>query len=231
MSEAVKQLFTEISPTYDRLNHLLSFNFDKGWRKSAIRMIRKKRQDHFKAIDLCAGTYDFSLECLKNFPNAEIMACDFSQGMLDAGLNKIDPQIKTGQIKPICCDALHMPFEDNSIDVIFCGYGVRNFDDTEKGMKEIYRVLKPGGQVIVLEFFKPDTILGRFFNRTYAQTIIPSLGKIISKHDSAYSYLRDSIRGFLTTKQFEQMLHKNKFKDIKTKNFIMKISSAVSAFK
>lgn len=231
MSQAVKQLFTDISPSYDKLNHLLSFNFDQGWRRKAIQMIKRENHEAFQALDLCAGTYDFSLECLKQFPQCEILAADFSFGMLDQGQSKISSFIKKGKIKPVCADGLNLPVADSSIDVIFCGYGVRNFDNTEKGLQEMNRVLKPGGQIIVLEFYKPTAGLQKFFHQTYAQHIIPRLGKIISGHDSAYHYLRDSIQGFLTIPEFNNLLQKTNYKDITFKNFIFSISTAFTAFK
>lgn len=229
MSEAVKSLFTAISPTYDRLNHVLSFNFDKSWRKKTIAQIHKKSEDAFLALDLCAGTHDLGLECLSQFPKARIQAVDFSFGMLHAGQDKIRSEFCAKKITPVCGDALNLPYPDGTFDVVFCAYGVRNFDSTEAGLKEIQRVLKPGGQLLVLEFFRPMSSLSTFFNKTYGQYILPALGQMVSGHKSAYTYLRDSIRGFLSLLEFQDLLKKSGFKDIKTKNFFMSISSCVSA--
>lgn len=229
MSEAVKSLFTAISPTYDRLNHVLSFNFDKGWRKKTIAQIHKKSEDAFLALDLCAGTHDLGLECLSQFPKARIQAVDFSFGMLHAGQNKIQKELTSKKIFSVCGDALNLPYPNSTFDVIFCAYGVRNFDNVEAGLKEIRRVLKPGGQVLVLEFFRPISSLNNFFNKTYGQYVLPALGQAVSGHKSAYTYLRDSIRGFLSLPEFQALLEKSGFKDVKTKNFFMSISSYVSA--
>lgn len=231
MSEAVKSLFSAISPTYDRLNHLLSFNIDKSWRKKSIALIKAGPDTELSCLDLCAGTYDLSLACLKRFPRAQITAADFSEGMLQAGMKKIARYTQTGQIKPVCADALHLPFADQSFDVVFCGYGMRNLDDTNRGIQEIKRVLKPGGQVVILEFFKPSDFLGKAFNATYSQVLIPVLGRVISGHAGAYRYLRDSIRGFLTLKQFCDLFEANGFSSIQTRNFMMSVSTAVSAVK
>lgn len=231
MSEAVKSLFTAISPTYDRLNHVLSFNFDKGWRKKTIAQIRKKSTDAFLALDLCAGTHDLGLECLRQFPESKIQAVDFSFGMLSAGQNKIRSEIDSHKITPICGDALNLPYADETFDVIFCAYGVRNFDSTAAGLKEMRRVLKPGGQILILEFFRPTSSLNNFFNKTYGQYVLPALGQAVSGHKSAYAYLRDSIRGFLSLSEFEDQLQKLGFKDFQAKNFFMAISSCVSAVK
>lgn len=231
MSETVKSLFTSISPTYDRLNHVLSFNIDKIWRKKTIAWIEKPQNSCFQMLDLCAGTFDLSLECLRQFPNCQIVAADFSLGMLNAGISKIKTQKLKGKIVPVCADALNLPFSDNSMDVIICGYGFRNFDDAEKGIREANRVLKKGGQLLVLDFFKPNSVPAKIFHKTYAKFVIPTLGKLISGHQSAYVYLKNSIQGFLTADEFKNLLKKNSFKDTKSKDFIFAISSVVSAIK
>lgn len=223
-------MFSRISPVYDRLNHLLSLNLDRSWRRQAIGMICPPCQT-FSALDLCAGTFDLSLECLRQFPGARIKAVDFSQAMLNAGEAKIKSQMESGIITPICADAMSLPLKDESFDVIFCGFGVRNFDMTHKGVLEMYRVLKPGGQVVILEFFRPSNTLARFFHQTYARYLIPFLGRLFSGNDSAYSYLRDSIQGFLTVQEFMDLLKETKFSNLKIKNFFMSVATAVSATK
>lgn len=231
VSEAVKNLFTDISPTYDRLNHFLSFNIDRLWRKKSIALIKKSREEAFSALDVCAGTHDFGIECLKRFPKAQITGLDFSPGMFTSGTEKLKKLGLENRIKPVCGDALHMPFPDQSFDVIFCGYGVRNFDDTERGLQEIYRVLKPGGQVLILEFFKPTTLTAKVFHKTYASFIIPLVGKIISGHPQAYTYLRDSISRFISIDEFSSLMKKIGYQNIMHNGFFMHVSSCVSAFK
>lgn len=227
VSEAVRQIFNNISPTYDRLNHILSLNFDKSWRQKTISQILKAKNEKFFALDLCAGTHDLGLECARQFPNSQIKALDFSEDMLRQGREKIS-HLKD-QIESVCGDALKTPFADQSFDVIFCGFGVRNFDNTEKGIQEIRRLLKPEGQLLVLEFFRPTSKLNLFFNKTYAQNILPLFGKWISGNKDAYSYLRDSIRGFLTVPEFCELLQKNGFKNIKVKDYFLRICSCVNA--
>lgn len=231
MSEAVKNLFTDISPTYDRLNHFLSFNFDKSWRRKTIANIEAGRDEPFLALDVCCGTHDLGLECLRQFPRSKITGLDFSQGMLDAGEGKIAAEKRAGKITPVRGDALAMPFPDDSFDVVFCAYGVRNFDDAGSGLKEMRRVLKPGGQLLVLEFFRPTSAFNRFFNKTYGEHILPWLGARISGHPSAYGYLRDSIRGFLSAEETAAKLDAVGFERIATRDFFLSISTCVSAFK
>ncbi|OVE81369.1 bifunctional demethylmenaquinone methyltransferase/2-methoxy-6-polyprenyl-1,4-benzoquinol methylase [bacterium K02(2017)] len=230
-SQSVQNIFDQISPTYDRLNHLMSLNFDKSWRKKTIGLIKKTSETPFTAIDLCAGTFDLSLECLKQFPQSKIMAVDFSQEMLNAGQPKIAEALIDEKIKPICADCLSLPFAANSIDVIFCGFGFRNFVSVKKGIMEAKRVLKPGGQLIVLEFFKPKSGLNQFFHTTYAKHVIPIMGKMVSGHDIAYDYLKDSIKDFLSAREFKSILQSYDFHHTEIKDFFMSISTAISTFK
>ena len=229
MSETVKNLFTDISPTYDRLNHFLSLNIDRWWRRNAIAAIKNGANENFLALDLCAGTHDFGIECLKQFPQAQITALDFSPGMLASGTEKLKKLGLENKIKPVCGDALHMPFADKSFDVVFCGYGVRNFDNATQGLKEISRVLKADGQVIILEFFKPASFAAKLFHKTYANFIIPTVGRLISGHPEAYAYLRDSITGFVSVKEFSTILEKCGYQNISRHDFFMNVSTVVSA--
>lgn len=231
MSETVKKIFNDISPTYDRLNHLLSFNVDKSWRKKTIAHIQKNKNDPLNVLDVCCGTHDLGLECLKQFPKAHIHALDFSSEMLKVGDQKLARLGVSGSFTTQCGDALKLPYSDNSFDVVMCAYGVRNFDDAQKGMQEMLRVLKPNGQVLVLEFFRPTKPMATFFNKTYAQFVLPCMGRLVSGHTSAYHYLKDSIRGFLSTDEFEGMLKTIGFQNVQTKSFLMGISSCVSAQK
>lgn len=231
MSEMVQKIFDDISPTYDRLNHLLSFNIDKSWRVKTIKKIKKRPNEKFLVLDLCAGTHDLGITCLKRFPRAHVIGADFSLEMLKSGQSKITKLGLQNQIQPLCADALNLPLKDNSVDVVTCAYGVRNFDDAQKGMQEIFRVLKPGGQVLVLEFFKPTKKLSRLFNKTYGEHVLPRVGKWISGHDSAYTYLRESIRGFQTTGEFEKLLSGIGYEDTEVTDFLFSISSTVSAIK
>ncbi len=217
-------MFTAISPTYDKLNHVLSFNIDKRWRRKTVAAIAHIASDPIQVLDVCAGTFDLSLDTLARFSAAQITAVDFSAGMLQSGLEKI----KGKNITPVCADALNLPFENGRFDVAVCGFGMRNLDDKAKGLAELRRVLKPGGQLLVLEFFKPSSFLSRLFNKTYAEHILPSLGKFISGNKAAYTYLRDSIRGFLTTEEFKVLLQAQGFENVKIKNFVFGIASCVS---
>ncbi len=231
MSDAVKKIFDEISPTYDRLNHLLSFNIDKSWRKKAVRQIDFATDQNLKVLDVCAGTHDFGLACLERFPNAQIEAVDFSPEMLKVGQQKLERLQKTASIHAQTGDALQLPFADNSFDVVLCAYGVRNFDNTQTGLREMWRVLKPGGQALILEFFRPIQKGAQFFSRTYGEYILPCCGQMVSGHKSAYSYLKNSIRGFLSIPEFTGLLQEIGFAEVRSKSFLLGISSWVTARK
>jgi demethylmenaquinone methyltransferase/2-methoxy-6-polyprenyl-1,4-benzoquinol methylase len=229
MSEEVKQLFTSISSTYDLLNHVMSFQVDKNWRKKTIACIQGG-QNIIKALDLCAGTLDLSLEFLKQFPQSMVTAVDFSHAMLEHGLPKI-PEHQKNQISIVCADALHLPFDSACFDVIFCGYGFRNLDDQEAGVKEIKRVLKPGGQVLILEFFRPESILSRLFHFTYGRFLIPLIGGLISKSRQAYQYLHDSISRFYSLSECRQLFLNEGFQIQTSRHFMRGISSLIVATK
>lgn len=170
-----------------------------------------------------------TLECLRQFPNVQVTAMDFSEEMLKAGTHKIQEQRQSGQVQVLCGDALDMPFEESGFDVVFCAYGVRNFSDTSRGISEIRRVLKPNGQILILDFFKAKHFLSRIFHKTYAEHVLPRVGAWISGHPEAYSYLRDSIRGFITTDEMCKMLQNLGFKETRVTDFFGGVSSCVQA--
>lgn len=231
MSEAVRDLFTRISPTYDKLNHLLSFNIDKRWRKKALRGCHLKNTDVKNVLDLCAGTLDFSIMASAHFPQARIDALDFSEGMLERGRSKIALQNLDKRIFPVCADALHTPYADNLFDVVMCAYGLRNLDDKRAGSMEMLRLLKPGGELIILEFFRPQNMFSRIFNKTYAEIILPTVGGVVSGDRKAYAYLRDSIRRFLTVDEYKNTLTEIGYTGISHHHFFGGISSVVRAHK
>lgn len=226
MSEQIKELFSSISPTYDRLNHLLSFNLDKRWRKKTIQSIRADEKQPLLALDLCAGTFDLSLAFLKRFSNGQVVSVDFSHGMLKAGLPKIECQ--ADRIQPVCADALKLPFPDQKFDVVFCGYGFRNLDDQEKGLAEIHRVLKPNGQLLILEFFKPQKIGTKIFHHTYGRFVLPGLGQLVAKSRDAYTYLYHSISEFYTLDECKNMFLKQGFNNVESMDFFMDVSNLIS---
>lgn len=228
MSEKVKNLFDEIAESYDLLNGLLSLSIDKRWRREAIASLQLP--EHAQVLDLCAGTLAMSGELLKQHPLASVVALDFSDKMLKRGLSRL-PVRQQRQIKAICADGLALPLRDNYFDAACCAYGMRNLDDNRKGLSELYRVLKPGASVAIVEFFRPTRFFPKLFQMTYGRWIIPLLGRLVSRHQEAYSYLRDSVKGFYSTEEYEVLLKEAGFKIVKLTRQTGGISTLIVARK
>jgi demethylmenaquinone methyltransferase/2-methoxy-6-polyprenyl-1,4-benzoquinol methylase len=212
--EQVADMFDNISHRYDFLNHFLSLGIDKSWRRKAVKMIASGNPK--KILDIATGTGDFAIASLKLKPN-EIIGVDISNGMLDMGREKMK---KKGYDKVITLtygDSESMPFETDSFDAITVGFGVRNFENLEKGLGEMLRVLKPGGKAAVLEFSKPRKFPIKQSFKFYSKYIIPRLGKSISKDEAAYAYLPESVEAFPEGQAFVDILSKVGFKNITRK--------------
>lgn len=212
--EQVADMFDNISGKYDFLNHLLSMGIDKLWRKKAVKLISKKEPKDI--LDIATGTGDFAIESLKIKPKA-ITGVDISNGMLEKGKEKM---LKKGYDKIITLqygDSENLPFEDNSFDAITVGFGVRNFENLEKGLSEMLRVLRPGGIVAVLEFSKPKKFPVKQTYNFYSKYIIPKVGKSISKDSSAYAYLPESVAAFPEGQAFLDILQKVGYSDLDRK--------------
>jgi demethylmenaquinone methyltransferase / 2-methoxy-6-polyprenyl-1,4-benzoquinol methylase len=191
--DQVEEMFDRISSRYDLLNHLLSANIDKIWRRRAIRRLRPFRPQTI--LDVATGTGDFALAAAKLIPG-KITGIDLSEGMLTIGREKIKKKGLTHMIELRKADSEDLPFDDQSFDAVIVGFGVRNFEDTGKGLAEIFRVLRKGGVLIVLEFSIPRNRLFRWLYFFYFSRILPLLGRIVSKHHRAYTYLPESVREF-----------------------------------
>lgn len=227
-SKNIEQLFSHIAPRYDLLNTILSLGTESCWRKKTVKKIQFSKETTFTVLDLCAGTLALSKEVLKQFPHAKIFAVDFSQRMLNEGLRCLSPKLAE-HILPICADALSLPFANNSVDVVLCGYGLRNVGDLEKVLTEISRVLRPQGQFLTLEFFRPTRFITKLFFWTYAPIVVATLGRLISRHKTAYTYLRKSILNFVSTQEFVGLLHKKGFANMTVDDFLMGVSTCVTA--
>jgi demethylmenaquinone methyltransferase/2-methoxy-6-polyprenyl-1,4-benzoquinol methylase len=209
--EQVAEMFDNISHRYDFLNHFLSFGIDKIWRKKAIKIIG--RYNPKLILDIATGTGDFAIEALKLNPE-KVIGIDISNGMLDKGREKM---IKKGFEDKITLqngDSENLPFDDNSFDAITVGFGVRNFENLEKGLAEMYRVLNFGGVSAVLEFSKPKNFPIKQSYMIYSKYIMPKVGKTISKDASAYAYLPESIEAFPEGKEFLDIYESVGFKNV-----------------
>ncbi len=190
---AVREMFSAIAPRYDLLNHLLSLNIDRSWRRRAVDRLGWSARPSGRYVDICAGTYDLALE-LAGRPGfvGHIVALDFSQPMLHQGMSKIRSQ----PITPACGDALRLPLVSQAFDGAMVAFGVRNLADIDNGLREILRLLRPGGRVVILDFAMPTRGVFRKLYRLYFTRVLPSIGRIVSKHSYAYNYLPESVLSF-----------------------------------
>lgn len=226
--EQVANMFNAIAHRYDFLNQLLSFGIHKGWRKKSIRLLQAK---HPKTIlDIATGTADFAIEAMKLKPE-KVVGVDISSGMLELGKKKIDKLGLQTKIELKLADSENLPFEDNSFDAITVGFGVRNFENLEKGIRDMHRVLKPGGQMVILEFSKPRAFPIKQLYTIYFKYITPFIGKIFSKDNSAYRYLPESVNAFPDGDDFLNILKKVGQKDAKAISLTFGIASIYSSTK
>lgn len=200
----IAALFDRISPTYDLLNHLLSFNIDKVWRRKTAIAVSKSHPQTI--LDLATGTADLAIELTKHNPQAHIIGVDFSEKMLDFGKVKIAKLGLESQIELHRGDAAMLPFEDNTFDAVTVAFGVRNFEYLDKGLSEIHRVLKPGGQAYILEFSIPEHFPVKQLYQFYFKHILPRIGRTVSKDPAAYTYLPDSVERFPKPEDFLNLL-------------------------
>lgn len=189
----VEEMFDDISYRYDLLNHILSANIDKRWRRRVVRMLGEKKPA--RVLDIATGTGDFAIAASK-LQNINITGIDISEGMLSVGREKVKKKGLEGRISLMKADSENLPFESDTFDAAIVGFGVRNFENLRKGLAEINRVLKPGGEFFVLEFSKPTKAPVKQLYRFYFNKILPFVGGLISKNKNAYTYLPDSVNEF-----------------------------------
>lgn len=194
----IGQLFDRIAPTYDALNHGLSLWIDKRWRRRVVRMLPKAD----RVLDVAVGTADLTIEMLKQAKAEQVVGIDLSKEMMAIGEQKVDRMGYEKQVEFVFGNAQQMPFEDASFDGVTCAYGCRNFSDLEAGLREMYRVLKPGGQVTILEFSYPKNRLVRAVYDLYFSHILPWIGRLVSKDKTAYTYLNKSVKSFVWGEAF-----------------------------
>ena len=203
--QQVEQMFDNIAPKYDFLNHFLSLGIDKIWRKKAIRILSAYKSDFL--LDVATGTGDFAVAATKLKPT-KIIGFDLSEQMLNVGRTKVKRLGLDEVIEFQKGDSEAMPFSDKQFDAITVGFGVRNFENLENGLKEFVRVLKSDGVVIVLEFSKPKYFPMKQLYSFYFFGILPLIGRMVSKDSSAYSYLPESVMAFPDDQKFLSILHK-----------------------
>jgi len=228
--QSVRAMFSAIAGRYDLLNHLLSANQDKQWRRRAVRLLTPRRGECI--LDLCCGTGDLAIECSRRQPACRVIGADFAVPMLHlANAKRVDPQSAIRNPQYLGADALRLPFPDATFDAVMVAFGARNFEDTAAGLREMRRVVKPGGRVLILEFMRPTSVLLQRSFGLFFKHVLPRVGRLISRHGFAYNYLPASVEGFYTRREFTQLLRKTGFTNARSFDYSGGIASSFIAVK
>jgi len=226
--EQVTQMFDTISGNYDNLNRVISFGIDVKWRKKVLKIVSDKKPKVI--LDIATGTGDLAI--LLSQTNAEkIIGLDISAGMLEVGKKKVQEKNLSNIIELVLGDSENMPFEDNYFDAITVGFGVRNFENLEKGFAEILRVLKPNGVFVILETSVPDKFPYKQGYNFYTKNILPLIGKLFSKDNDAYGYLSESAAAFPYGEALNNILRKTGFIDVVAMPQTFSVATIYSASK
>lgn len=210
--EQVTKMFDNISGNYDGLNRVISFGIDVKWRKKVVATVASTAPK--MVLDIATGTGDLAIQIAEKIPGAKVTGLDISPGMLEVGKEKVSAKNLENRIDMVIGDSEALPFDDNTFDAITVAFGVRNFENLEKGLSEINRVLKPGGIFMVLETSVPVKFPYKQGYKLYAKTLLPLIGRIFSKDRSAYAYLSESASVFPFGEAFNNILRKTGFIDV-----------------
>ena len=227
--EQVEQLFDNIAPTYDALNHTLSFGFDRAWRRKAIRALAA--YNLVSVLDVATGTGDFALAIARELKLRQVTAVDISEGMMSVGREKA---AREGLHDVVCFqkeDCSHLSFSDDSFDAVTVTFGVRNFENLDACLCEMHRVLNKGGHLVLLELSYPHNRLWRLLFNIYSKVVMPVVGRIISGDDSAYTYLPETMAAFPQGQVMREILLKNGFSQVSFRRLTMGICTLYIAEK
>lgn len=256
-SSRVRAMFSDIAGRYDALNHLLSGNQDKRWRRRAIRLLSPRRGE--RVLDLCCGTGDLALQCRAAQPGCEVVGADFALPMLELAHEKsgastrekenavrddekseeatrhakrdtdakrtvetrdgVTRKTARGALPLVAADALRLPFADESFDAAMVAFGARNFQDTAAGLREMRRVSRRGGRILILDFMRPTSPLLRVGFGFFFKNVLPIVGRVVSQHESAYHYLPASVDDFYTRDEFVALLRRSGFHNVRALDF------------
>lgn len=223
----VEDMFDNIAPKYDLLNHVLSMKIDVLWRNTLVKWMNADQPK--EVLDVATGTGDLAIAVQKG-TGAKIVGLDLSQQMLNVGIEKIKKISLTEQIEMIKGDAENLPFESNKFDAVSVAFGVRNFENLEKGLDELKRVVKEGKSVYILEFSKVEGFLAPFY-MFYFKNILPQIGKLVSKDNRAYTYLPDSVNAFPFGEKMKTILLNVGFRQVEYKKLSLGIATIYKATK
>lgn len=207
----VKQIFSEIAPRYDLLNHVLSLNIDRRWRRKAIAMLRVDRDKGGRYLDLCAGTMDVA-QMLSTVPGFRgiVIGADFAEPMLKAGAGKVNEDV----VSPVAADALQLPLAPGQLAGAIVGFGIRNVAGLDAALREVFRVLAPGGRFVILEFSTPRWQPLKALYLAYFNYVLPAIGRIVSGHRTAYTYLPRSVANFPIEEKLADRMKRAGFADV-----------------
>ncbi len=228
-SVQVERMFDHIAPAYDQLNHTLSWGIDHRWRKRAIEWLKPFRPQ--RIMDVATGTGDFAIQACRVLNPKELIGTDISEGMMNVGRQKVKKAGLENRISFTKEDCTALTFPDKRFDAITVAFGVRNFEDLDKGLKEMYRVLDDGGKLVILELSSPDRFPMKQFYAIYSKAVIPTLGKLLSKDNSAYTYLPQSIKAFPQGEVMKEIILKAGFSEARFRRLTMGICTLYTATK
>ena len=210
-AQQVEQMFDNIAPTYDTLNHRLSWDIDKGWRKKAIQQLMPYKPQTM--LDIATGTGDFAILAAQMLRPQHLVGADISEGMMEIGRQKVERLGLKDIISFAKEDCLNLSYDDGSFDAVTAAFGIRNFANLDKGLSEMCRVLKPGGHLSIVELTTPVSFPMKQLFHIYSHTVLPVYGRLISKDTSAYSYLTKTIEAFPQGERMKEILKQAGFKD------------------
>ena len=228
-SVQVERMFDNIAPAYDQLNHTLSWGIDKSWRKKAINWLKPFQPQ--RMMDVATGTGDFAIQACRVLNPKELIGTDISEGMMNVGRQKVKDVGLEGRISFAKEDCTALTFPNKRFDAITVAFGVRNFEDLDKGLREMHRVLDDNGKLVILELSEPEWFPMKQLYALYSKVVIPTLGKLLSKDRSAYTYLPQSIKAFPQGKVMQRIIQKAGFSEVQFKRLTLGICTLYTATK
>jgi demethylmenaquinone methyltransferase/2-methoxy-6-polyprenyl-1,4-benzoquinol methylase len=224
----VQRIFSQIAPRYDLLNHLLSFNIDKAWRRRAIAALGWERTPNGLYVDLCAGTLDVAAQ-LSRRPGfaGRVIGADFAEPMLRAGVGKSPASV----VSPVVADAVDLPIPDNAASGAIVAFGIRNVADLDRGLREVHRVLAPGARFVILEFTTHRSSVVRALYHLYFHHLLPQIGALVSGHRTAYAYLPRSVANFPIEEQLADRMRSAGFVDVNWRTLTFGVAAIHSGTK
>lgn len=228
-SVQVERMFDNIAPAYDRLNHTLSFGIDKLWRRKAIAWLRPFRPQTI--MDVATGTGDFALQAYRTLMPDKLIGTDISEGMMNVGRRKVKEAGLESRISFLKEDCSSLTFQSESFDAVTVAFGIRNFENLDKCLSEMYRVLKDNGKLVILELTVPERFPMKQLYAIYSKVVIPTMGKLISKDQSAYRYLPETIKVFPQGKVMQHIIRNAGFKEVSFKRLTFGICTLYMAVK